>query len=84
MIAAHHIDCPWKPSAIEQREGRILRHGNKNKEVNIYRYVTKNSFDAYLWGIVETKQRFISQVMTNKELARNCEDIDETLSLIHI
>ena len=79
MIAAHHIDCPWKPSAIEQREGRILRHGNKNKEVNIYRYVTKNSFDAYLWGIVETKQRFISQVMTNKELARNCEDIDETV-----
>lgn len=68
-----------KPSAIEQREGRILRHGNKNKEVNIYRYVTKNSFDAYLWGIVETKQRFISQVMTNKELARNCEDIDETV-----
>lgn len=79
MVAAHHIDCPWKPSAIEQREGRIIRHGNKNKEVNIYRYVTKNSFDAYLWGIVETKQRFISQIMTNKELARNCEDVDETV-----
>ncbi|MFV0527610.1 MAG: helicase-related protein [Lachnospiraceae bacterium] len=79
MVAAHHIDCPWKPSAIEQREGRIIRHGNRNKEVNVYRYITKNSFDAYLWGIVETKQRFISQVMTNKELARECEDVDETV-----
>ncbi len=79
IVAMHHIDCPWKPSAIEQREGRGLRHGNRNKEVSIYRYVTKNSFDAYLWGIVETKQRFISQVMTSKELARNCEDVDETI-----
>lgn len=79
MVAAHHVDCPWKPSAIEQREGRIIRHGNRNKEVNIYRYVTKNSFDAYLWGIVETKQRFISQIMTNRELARDCEDVDETV-----
>ena len=79
IVAMHHIDCPWKPSAIEQREGRGLRHGNRNKEVSVYRYVTKNSFDAYLWGIVETKQRFISQVMTSKELARNCEDVDETI-----
>lgn len=79
MVAAHHIDCPWKPSAIEQREGRIIRHGNQNKEVNVYRYVTKNSFDAYLWGIVETKQRFISQIMTNKNLARDCEDVDEAV-----
>lgn len=79
VVAMHHIDCPWKPSAIEQREGRGIRHGNQNKEVSIYRYVTKNSFDAYLWGIVETKQRFISQIMTNKELARDCEDVDETV-----
>ena len=79
MVAAHHIDCPWKPSDIEQREGRIIRQGNENEEVNIYRYVTKGSFDAYLWGIVETKQRFISQVFTSRELARSCEDIDETV-----
>lgn len=77
MVAAHHIDCPWRPSDIEQREGRIIRQGNENKEVNVYRYVTKNSFDAYLWGIVETKQRFISQILTSKELARSCEDVDE-------
>jgi phosphoserine phosphatase len=64
---------------IEQREGRIIRQGNENEEVNIYRYVTKGSFDAYLWGIVETKQRFISQVFTSRELARICEDIDETV-----
>lgn len=79
MVAAHHIDCPWKPSDIEQREGRIIRQGNENEKVNIYRYVTKGSFDAYLWGIVETKQRFISQVFTSRELARICEDIDETV-----
>ena len=79
MVAAHHIDCPWKPSDIEQREGRMIRQGNENEEVNIYRYVTKGSFDAYLWGIVETKQRFISQVFTSRELARICEDIDETV-----
>lgn len=79
IVALHHIDCPWKPSAIEQREGRGLRHGNQNAEVAVYRYVTKNSFDAYLWGIVENKQRFISQILTSKELARDCEDIDETV-----
>lgn len=79
IVALHHVDCPWKPSAIEQREGRGLRHGNENEEVSVYRYVTKNSFDAYLWGIVETKQRFISQIMTSKELARDCEDVDEVV-----
>lgn len=79
IVALHHIDCPWKPSAIEQREGRGLRHGNQNSEVAVYRYVTKNSFDSYLWGILENKQRFISQVMTSKELARDCEDVDETV-----
>ena len=68
-----------KPSDIEQREGRGLRHGNQNAEVSVYRYVTKGTFDAYLWGIVETKQRFISQIMTSKELARDCEDVDETV-----
>lgn len=79
IVVLHHIDCPWKPSAIEQREGRGLRHGNQNSEVAVYRYVTKNSFDAYLWSIMENKQRFISQVMTSKELARDCEDVDETV-----
>lgn len=79
LVALHHIDCPWKPSSIEQREGRILRQGNLNDEVSIYRYVTKGTFDAYGWGIVENKQRFISQVMTSKAVARNCEDIDEAV-----
>ncbi len=79
LIALHHVDCPWKPSSIEQREGRILRQGNKNEEVSIYRYVTKGTFDAYSWGIVENKQRFISQVMTSKSVSRTCEDIDEAV-----
>ena len=79
LVALHHIDCAWKPSSIEQREGRGLRQGNENEEVAIYRYVTKNTFDAYMWGIVENKQRFISQVMTSKSVARSCEDIDEAV-----
>lgn len=79
LIALHHLDCPYRPSDIEQREGRILRQGNMNEEVNIYRYVTKDTFDSYLWQIVEQKQKFISQVMTSKSIARNCEDIDETV-----
>jgi len=79
LIALHHVDCPWKPSSIEQREGRILRQGNENEEVSIYRYVTKGTFDAYSWGIVENKQRFISQVMTSKSVSRTCEDIDEAV-----
>ncbi len=79
LIALHHLDCPWRPSDLEQREGRILRQGNQNEEVNIHRYVTKGTFDAYLWQIVENKQRFISQIMTGKSVARNAEDIDETV-----
>jgi len=70
---------PWRPSDIEQREGRILRQGNTNEEINIYRYVTKDTFDAYMWSIVENKQKFISQIMTSKSVARSCEDVDETV-----
>lgn len=77
LVAMHHVDCPWKPSSIEQREGRGIRQGNKNDEVAIYRYVTKQTFDAYNWSLVENKQRFISQVMTSKAVSRSCEDIDE-------
>lgn len=79
LVAAHHVDCPWKPSDIEQRDGRIIRQGNKNEEVGIYRYVTKRTFDAYLWGILENKQQFISQIMTNKVVSRECEDVDEVV-----
>ncbi|MCY6356200.1 helicase-related protein [Clostridium sp. ZS2-4] len=79
LTALHHLDCPYRPSDIEQREGRILRQGNMNSEVSIYRYVTKNTFDSYLWQIVEQKQKFISQIMTSKSVARNCEDVDETV-----
>lgn len=79
LIALHHLDVPWRPSDIEQREGRILRQGNMNEEVSIYRYVTKDTFDAYMWSIVENKQKFISQIMTSKSVARSCEDIDETV-----
>ena len=85
LTAMHHIDCPWKPSCIEQREGRGIRQGNLNDEVAVYRYVTKGTFDAYSWSIVENKQRFISQVMTSKAVSRSCEDIDEaTLSYAEI
>lgn len=79
LVALHHVDCPYRPSDIEQREGRILRQGNINPEVNIYRYVTKDTFDSYLWQIVEQKQKFISQIMTSKSIARNCEDVDEAV-----
>lgn len=79
LIALHHLDCPYRPSDIEQREGRILRQGNINPEINIYRYVTKDTFDSYLWQIVEQKQKFISQIMTSKSVARNCEDVDEAV-----
>lgn len=79
LVALHHLDVPWRPSDIEQREGRILRQGNQNKEVNIYRYVTKDTFDAYMWATVENKQKFISQVMTSKCIIRSCEDVDETV-----
>ncbi len=85
LVAMHHVDCPWKPSSIEQREGRGIRQGNENDEVAVYRYVTKGTFDAYSWSIVENKQRFISQVMTSKSVSRTCEDIDEaTLSYAEI
>ncbi|MGN0154646.1 MAG: DEAD/DEAH box helicase family protein [Lachnospiraceae bacterium] len=85
LVAMHHVDCPWKPSSIEQREGRGLRQGNENDEVAVYRYVTKGTFDAYSWSLVENKQRFISQVMTSKTVSRSCEDIDEaTLSYAEI
>ena len=85
LVAMHHVDCPWKPSSIEQREGRGIRQGNENEEVAIYRYVTKGTFDAYSWSLVENKQRFISQVMTSKAVSRSCEDIDEaTLSYAEI
>lgn len=79
LIALHHLDCPYRPSDIEQREGRIIRRGNMYDEVYVYRYVTERSFDAYLWNIVETKQRFISQIMTGKSHSRDCEDIDEAV-----
>lgn len=79
LVALHHLDCPWKPSDIEQRNGRIIRQGNTNKKVNIYNYVTKNTFDAYLYQTLENKQRFISQIMTSKSPARTCEDCDEAV-----
>lgn len=77
MVALHHMDVPWKPSDIEQREGRIARQGNINENVRIYKYVTEGTFDSYSWQIIETKQRFISQIMTNKAPARSFEDMDE-------
>lgn len=78
LIALHHLDCPWKPSDLEQQEGRILRQGNLNEKVQIYRYVTENTFDAYMWQILENKQKFISQIMTSKSPVRACEDVDDT------
>ncbi len=77
LIALHDIDCPWRPSDLEQRAGRIVRQGNENKEVDIYRYVTEETFDAYLYQLVENKQKFISQIMTSKSPVRTAEDIDE-------
>lgn len=77
LIALHHLDVPWRPSDIEQREGRILRQGNENKRVQIFRYATEGSFDAYSWQLIENKQRYISQIMTSKTPARSCEDLDE-------
>ena len=78
LIALHDLDCPWRPGDLEQRSGRIIRQGNRNKEVHIYRYVTEGTFDAYLWQTIENKQKFISQIMTSKSPVRSCEDIDET------
>ena len=77
IIALHHLDCPWRPSDLTQRNGRIVRQGNENKEVYIYTYVTEKTFDAYLFQLVETKQKFISQIMTSKTPVRSAEDVDE-------
>lgn len=77
LIALHDLDAPWRPGDLEQRAGRIVRQGNKNKEVFIYRYVTEASFDAFLWQTLENKQKFISQIMTSKSPVRSCEDVDE-------
>jgi len=78
LIALHHLDCPWRPSDLQQREGRIIRQKNENDEVDIYTYVTENTFDSYLYQLVEGKQKFIGQIMTSKSPARSAEDIDET------
>ena len=78
LVALHDLDCPWRPGDLEQRSGRIIRQGNMNPEVHIYRYVTESTFDAYLWQTVENKQKFISQIMTSKSPVRSCEDVDET------
>ena len=77
LAALHHLDCPWRPADIEQREGRILRQGNLNKIVKIFKYVTENTFDAYNWSILENKQKFIGQLMSGKNPSRSCEDVDE-------
>jgi N12 class adenine-specific DNA methylase len=85
LVALHHLDAPWKPAEVEQREGRILRQGNENKEVGIFRYVTEGSFDAYMWQALETKARFISQVMTGQSAVRRAEDIGgEALSYAEV
>ena len=78
LIASHDLDCPWRPGDLEQRAGRIVRQGNKNPEVYVYRYVTEGTFDAYLWQTVENKQKFISQIQTSKSPVRSCEDVDAT------
>ena len=77
LIALHHLDIGWKPSDLEQREGRIIRQGNHNKKVQIFRYVTESTFDSYMWQLIENKQKFISQIMTSKAPVRSCEDVDE-------
>lgn len=79
LFALHEIDVPWKPAEVEQREGRILRQGNMYDRVHIIRYVTKGTFDAYNWSIIENKQKFISQVMTSGDIARSCTDVDEAV-----
>ena len=79
LIAMHDLDCPWRPADLEQRAGRIVRQGNRNAEVDIYRYVTENTFDAYLYQTIENKQKFISQVMTSRTPLRSCEDVDESV-----
>ena len=77
LVATHHLDCGWKPSDIEQRNGRMIRQGNTNAEVYEYRYVTEASFDSYMWQLLETKQKFIGQIMTSKSPARSADDLDD-------
>lgn len=85
LIASHDLDCPWRPSDLEQRSGRIIRQGNTNSDVEIYRYVTEQTFDSYLYQLIESKQKFISQIQTSKSPVRSAEDIDEvTLSYAEI
>jgi hypothetical protein len=78
LVVSHDLDCPWRPADLEQRAGRIVRQGNENKEVKIFRYATNGTFDAYLWQSVQKKQEFIAQIMTSKTPMRSCEDVDET------
>ena len=75
LAALHHLDCPWRPSDLQQREGRIIRQGNENQEVDIYTYVTEDTFDSYLYQLVESKQKFIAQIMTSKSPVRSAEDM---------
>ncbi len=85
LIALHHADCPWRPADLEQQEGRIVRQGNQYEEVNIYRYITEGTFDAYSWQVIEQKQQFISQIMTSRSPARSIEDVDlQTLNYAEI
>lgn len=85
LIALHHLDCPWRPSDLAQREGRIIRQGNENRKVEVFRYMTESTFDAYLYQTIENKQRFISQIMSSKSPVRSCEDVDEaTLSYAEV
>lgn len=77
LIALHHLDVPWKPSDIEQQEGRMLRQGNQNEKVKIFRYITESTFDSYMWQLIENKQKFIGQIMTSKAPVRSCEDVDD-------
>jgi N12 class adenine-specific DNA methylase len=79
LIALHDLDCPWRPADLAQRAGRIIRQGNENERVHVYRYVTEGTFDSYLWQTVENKQKFIAQIMTSKSPARSCEDMDESV-----
>ena len=79
LIASHDLDCPWRPGDLEQRAGRIVRQGNRNADVYVYRYVTDGTFDAYSWQTIENKQKFIAQVMTSKSPVRVCDDVDESV-----
>lgn len=77
LVAVHHLDVGWRPADMTQRNGRIIRQGNRNKEVQVYQYVTEGTFDAYNWGLIENKQKFIGQLMSGKNPSRSCEDVDE-------